>query len=403
MGRSDIVTLLPIDRYSEIQGINGSHFNQLNGVKAPTGACNDLWDQDARDALAWTMKQAEDLIIKELGFYPVPTFVTDEEQEFNLPGVRSDWRNAELATDWKYVTCFGTETLTLLQANATVEYLDLDADPLEREEWGEIGGLVYQDLPACADPCSVRVFFRVADGAEDAADPRWEIRPLKVDIDGPTMRIRARSELFVRPILWDLTQADCAGGGTTGDVNKWKWQFELANLVSQVDVYCMSVNQATPVTLYWDSQAVGCETCLGVCQHKTQTACAYVTDKKQGFFIPRPATWNGTTNITATPTVYTPPEYVKINYRAGYPLDRNCRMDANLERAIVKLTNALLQEPPCGYCDAAETAWKHDRTAIDPLTPEAASMPWDVYTIGALEAWRIVKKYAHGRGGKSGR
>ena len=78
-------------------------------------------------------------------------------------------------------------------------------------------------------------------------------------------------------------------------------------------------------------------------------------------------------------------------------------MDSRLERAIVKLTNALLPEPPCGYCDAAEKIWKLDRTQIDPLTPEAAGMPWDIYSRGALEAWRIVKLLAAGRGGKLGR
>ena len=78
-------------------------------------------------------------------------------------------------------------------------------------------------------------------------------------------------------------------------------------------------------------------------------------------------------------------------------------MNANLERAIVKLTNVLLPEPPCGFCDAAQTRWQNDRQNIDPLTPEAASMPWDLYSQGALEAWRIVKKLAMGRGGKMGR
>jgi hypothetical protein len=41
--------------------------------------------------------------------------------------------------------------------------------------------------------------------------------------------------------------------------------------------------------------------------------------------------------------------------------------------------------------------------AIDPLTPEAASMPWDIYKRGALEAWRIIKLFSMGVGGKVGR
>ena len=108
--------------------------------------------------------------------------------------------------------------------------------------------------------------------------------------------------------------------------------------------------------------------------------------------------------MDAAPTWFKPPEAVRVNYRAGYPLDsKTCRMNSNLERAIVKLTNVLLPEPPCAFCDAAQIRWKQDRTNIDPLTPEAAGMPWDLYSMGALEAWRIVKRYAMGRGGKLGR
>jgi len=394
MGRSDTITILPMDLYSKIMQLHPSHFNGMNSAKAPMRqGCDEVWDQDARDLLAWTMQQAEQLIAIELGFQPAPAFVTNERIPFALTGVRSDWLNAELETAYGYVESYGTETLTLVQAGATVEYLDLDNDPNEREETAEIGNLIYDDLGACADPCNVAVFFRVADGAEDAADSRWEIRPIKVDIDGSTMRIRAESSLFVRPELWDLTRLDCLG---SGDPNLWRRDFSLTNLVSNVDVYCRTVNTTLPATLLWDGRC----RCTGTCSHETQTACAYETDLKHGFFIPRPASG---ANVESAPTWWKPPEAVRVNYRAGFPLDQNCRMNANLERAIVKLTNVLLPEPPCNFCDAAKVRWDKDRKFIDPLTPEAASMPWDLYSMGALEAWRIVKRYAMGRGGKMGR
>lgn len=391
------VTLLPLVTYAKLMSIPLPHFQQMNGAQAPlTKGCDKVWDQDARDLLAWTMQQAEELIVNELGFYPVPTFITDELHLFQLAGVRNDWYNAELKTKYSFVEGYGTEQLTLVQANATVEYMDLDNDPFERQETAEIGNAVYADLPACARACDVAVFFRVADGAEDAADPRYEIRPLKVDIDGSTMRIRADSSLFVRPDLWRLTEMNCRG---STDQNKWRLDFALTNLVSQVDVYCRTINTQTPVTLRWD----GACSCTDVCSHKTQTACAYPTSNRNGYFAPRAASWNGSANVFASPTYRQPPESVIVNYRAGYPLDRNCQMDANLQRAIIKLTNVLLPEPPCGFCDQAQIRWDQDRKDIDPLTPEAASMPWDLYKRGALEAWRIVKKFARGRGGKLGR
>jgi len=403
MGRAETVTLLPLDRFASIMGIYAPHFNQLEGTKAPKiGGCGDeIWDQDAREDLALTIAQAEEMIAIQLGYYPSPKFVIDENIPFALPGIRSDWRNAEIEAEWSEVECFGTETLTLATngEGADVVYSDDDNDPFGREETATINraGIYTDNLTACDSACEVAIFFREADGAEDSADPRWEIKPIKVDIDGTTMRITAESSLFVKPGLWDLTERDSAG---SQDSNAWEINFNTDNLVSQVDVYCRTTNLQTPVTLLWD----GVCDCIGVCQHKTQLACAYQTDKKRGFFVPRPATWNGTTNIKAAPTHFFPPESVTVNYRAGLATNRRtCRMNPLLERAIVKLTNALLPEPPCGFCGPAKTRWESDRKIVDPITIEAANLPWDLYTQGALEAWRIVKMKARGRGGKMGR
>ena len=402
MARSDTVTLLPLDRYAEIMQLSLPHFNQMNGAKAPVvSGCDDegIWDQTARDALAWTMAQAEEMIAEYLRFWPSPKFITGEEIAFSLPGVRGDWFNAEIETEWAHIDCFGTEQLTLVQAGAYVIYSNSNNNPLGRENLATISGtgLYVDELTACDDKCEVAVFFREADGAEDSADCRWEIKPIKVDIDGSTMSITADSALFVKPELWELTEMAAAG---SNDDKAWMIDFDTANLVAQVDVYCRTVNQQSPITLQWD----GVCNCAGVCQHKTQTACAYRTDKRRGFFAPRASTWNGTTNIYATPLHCFPPESILANYRAGLPLIKSCRMNANMERAIVKLTNALMPAPPCGFCsDVAVRTWQDDRQAIDPLTPEAASMPWGVYKRGALKAWRIIKLFTMGTGGKVGR
>jgi len=390
-------TLLPPQRYAAIMNINISHFQQLAGVKAPLVAgCDDIWDQGDREMLVWAMQQAEELIANELRFWPVPAFVTDEEIPFGLRGVRPDWQNAEATTKWGRVIAYGTEKLTLIQAGAVVQYSDDDDDPLGREEKATIGTALYADLTACANECEVVVFFRVADGAVDAADPMFEIRPLRVDIDGSTMHITGESSLFINPTLWTLRRQECAG---TDEPNAWRWDWDVSRLVAQVDVYCRTVDTQTPVTVKWD----GVCTCTSPCSHYTQLACAYVTDWKHGFFAPRLATWNGTTHIDAYADYTGVPESLVVNYRSGYPLGPHCRMDSLLERAIVKLTNVLLTAPPCGYCDIAERLWKADRADIDPLTPEAASMPWAMYQQGALEAWRIIKRLKMGQGGKLGR
>lgn len=392
-GPGILPTLLPIARYAEIMHIPLTHFHQLGGAKAPIGTCDDLWDQDAREALVWAILQAEQKIADYLGFQVAPKFITDEQVMVGWQGARGDWENAEVRTEFGYIDCFGIEQLTLVHADAVVSYTNHDGDPLGREELATIEGGVYGELGACAKECDVAVFFRLVDGAIDPADPRFEIRPLKVDIDGSTMTITGESSLFVKPELWNLTQADCFGSGE----QDWRYDFDLGNLVDRVDVYCRTINKQTPVSLRWDGRCA----CAGACAHSTQTGCAYITDKRLGFFSSRPASWNGTTNVWANPLYSDPPESVRVNYRAGYPLSY-CRMNADLERAVVKLTNALLPEPPCGYCDLALRLWNLDRQKIDPLTVEAANMPWDSYFMGALEAWRIVKRMGFGEGGKLG-
>jgi hypothetical protein len=216
------------------------------------------------------------------------------------------------------------------------------------------------------------------------------------------MSITAESSLFVKPELWELTELNSqVQPGNAADNLAWIINFDTSNLVSQVDVYCRTVNEATPLTLQWQ----GVCNCPGVCQHSTQTACAYRTDKRRGFFAPRPATWNGTTNIYAAPLhCNIPPESVLANYRAGYPLDKSCRMNSNMERAIVKLTNALLPEPPCGFCgDVANRIWSDDRQEIDPGLVGGFPPPWDMFKKGAYEAWKLVNLFSMGVGGKAGR
>lgn len=385
-------TFLPIFRYAIIMGINPYHFQQLDGAAIPSGAgCDDIWDQDDRNALAWVIRQAEDLISDALGFYPIPVFVTDEDYIFGLKGVRPDWLNAEIVTQWKYLDQLGTEQLTLLDADSPVTYYNLDNDPDGIVETAIIGeGGVYATLDACSAVCDVAMFFRVTDGAEDAASKHWEIRPYKVDIDGSTMTIKAHASQFVKPSLWSLTEQDCLG---SDDPNKWKWDYSTTNLVSAVDVYCRTVNAVNPLTMQWD------QNCNVPCDTETQTGCGLVTSKKYGYFKPR------TTNSSggfAGPTYRCAPDFVRMNYRAGYPLDSRCRMNQLFERAIVKLANALLPEPPCGFCDLAERRWHEDRNGLQLQSEitEIEAMNWPVDKVrGALEAARIVKRFSLDAGG----
>ncbi len=371
-------TLLGLARYAEIMQISQPHIHQLAGAKAPlVGGCDGVWDQPAREALIGAIQTAEEMIARSLGFWPAPKFIVDEWIRIEA---RRDWYNAEFQTGWRYIQAVGTESLTLLAADVPVVYSDEDEDPLGREETASITAPLYGDFDC--ELCGLAVFFRVRDGARDNGHPDFEIRNLRLDRSGTT--IWGESSMFVIPTLWNLTEAECQGGG------EWKWSFDVTNLVGYVDVYCRSVSNILPATLYWD----GVCDCGSPCAHSTQTACVQVTDYQSGHFMVRPATWNGSSHVYTHPLHSRPPQKIKINYLAGYPLTDDCRMDPALERAVVKLTNSLLPEPPCGFCDPARQKWTHDRKPVEPLTQEAANIPWGLSTQGALEAWRIVKQFS---------
>lgn len=393
MGRSNTLTYLPMDRYAKHMRIPPTNFNQLGGALAPpvegcTGT-RGIWDQDDRDTLAYTMAAAEEMIVTELMFYPKPAFTVAEEILFGTMGVDRAWPNREAGTTQKMVAAYGTEKLTLVQANATIQLIDDDSDPLGYNEVARIGGLLYEDLAACGAENEVAVFFRVADGAKDAAHPAWEIRPISVDIDGSTMRVEGPAAQFTKPNIWKLTKLNSA------DTDDWVGDAGDGAVVPAVDVYCRTVNTESPVTLMWD----GICSCTGACAHRTQTACALPVSSRGGKFLTRPTTWNGATNVYASPLHARAPEKLQVSYLSGFPLGQDGSMSMLLERAIVKLTNAMLPEPPCGFCDLAKTVWERDRTKVEPVSVTAEAMPWSIYSQGALEAWKIVSRLMYGRGG----
>ncbi len=388
MARSKINTILPLDRYAQIMRIPLTHFNQFGGPAAPQKeGCDSIWDQEDRDALAWAMQTAEGLITDALRFYPAPVFAYNEQIKLGDLRLRSDWWNAEFQTRRKHVIGYGTRTLTLIQEAAPVEYIDDDNDPAGIKETAQIGSLLYDPFSPCADECSLRMFFRVGDGAKDPADPAYEIRgPIfydrDPDADTPTYIVKLPSAMLLKPSLTKLTELACYG---SDDPEAWIYSFDYdesaSNFVEAVDIYCESINTGEQGIFYWSDVCTDCDGLIG------DQMCARSVHDKNGSFKVWPT--DG-----FVPYAYKP-ENMRISYKSGYPLDDYCRMDARLERAIVKLTNALLPEPPCGYCDIAEQMWTEDRKSIDPLTPEAAGLPWDIYSRGALDAWRIVKRLAY--------
>ncbi|MHC4709558.1 MAG: hypothetical protein ACYTA3_03815, partial [Planctomycetota bacterium] len=85
MARASTYTLLSLDRWAAIMGINGAHFNgaAASAVMPYTDCCTDIWFQYdwqfhsrvGREELARAIAASERDIAEVLGYWPAPTWI----------------------------------------------------------------------------------------------------------------------------------------------------------------------------------------------------------------------------------------------------------------------------------------------------------------------------------------
>lgn len=381
MAHSSIKTILPLDLWALYNGIKLTHFNQQGGENAPTTNCQIVFDSYHIDEVALAVQQAETMITEQLGFYPAPYY--EELAEVKVPrNVRTDWWNAPFMTSKKYVQSYGRKVLYPITLGAPVNYVDLDNDPRGINETAIIGENLYGGLTGCdSDNCTLRVFFQESDGALDHPSYEYEIRPVKVESYLGGVILKAPSALFIKPTLTRLTKEECK---YSGDEDAWINDYDESNWVTNVDIYCEMIDTDTPA-----GEVTWMDFCETPCGTTSSDLCITALKSKVGSFK---------ANLESDCYTRCPPELLNVSYTSGYPL-RNCVMDTIMQRAIIKLSNVLLPLFPCrcpqeyGSMTSQEEIWFQDRLPVDPLTTEAANMPWQLYSRGALEAWRIVRQF----------
>src|SRR5688572_10128086 len=93
MARASTPTLLSLDRWARIMGLNPVHFNGASGDSVwplTGGVCKDVWPQHSwqspdiisREELARNIHLAERAITRALGYSPAPTWFAEEEHNF---------------------------------------------------------------------------------------------------------------------------------------------------------------------------------------------------------------------------------------------------------------------------------------------------------------------------------
>lgn len=368
MARSDIVTLIPLDRAAKILGIDPFHFNMITTLRRPqTNACDDIWFQYAdqrigqasRYDLSVALFQAEQQTTQYLGYSPLPTWFSDEERSIAVPyaveltnyrGINSRGKPKSIRSKFGYVIEAGARAKTLIEERSSVSYCDLNGDGYEETATVTVSTTV-------TDPQEISIYFTGKDG-EDV----WEIRPIDVSISSGIATITFQKYLVPLPELWENEPSEDDPQWRTIDGDNEE------NFVETVDVYRVYTDTSNQATLYYENN---CGSCGGSgcpsCEFDTESACLRVRDSRLGVFSYSAATWDeDTESFVFSDGCYANPSKIKINYRAGfvnggtaartkYPYKQ---MDTMWERSIVYYAFTLLDRAD-NVCDNTQNIWKN--------------------------------------------
>ncbi len=395
MARSDIFTLIPLDFWAQVYGVDPYRFNQVRHTDE-TPECDPIWCQSApgfgpqgrfhvRDDLARALFDAEVGIEKFLGSPVAPDWVSRE--------VDLAYGSGLFETPDYRVLQFGQPLWTLLG-----DYLDYPV--VYSGDWGAV------TVPAADYSGPLCELWLIAPGYPSADGRKsYAIRPVRWHRDNAGNSVgRAHKAQFVVPSLWDTCiELDA------NDSDTW---------LDYAEVWRVSrgVGASYPAaTIHYVTTPEGCEAAL--CGETTQDSCAAVQTAlggERGRGIVYPAAYNAVTaqwELSTCPTGYRARAFT-LYYQAGVTPIRAlyCEpYERRLAEAVARLATAYLPHSPCG-CDAVAEMFQHDRMWMS-ATGEAMSAPADPYayrnplgnTWAAQNAWHVLDSIRPNRVREGGR
>lgn len=406
-------TLLSLDRYAAIMGVNPVHFQGAAGTSywpVSPNRNNDVWpqyswqanDRVSREDLARAIANAERDITDVIGYWPAPMWIEQEIREFphyyrrdlfrvgggNVRGARVGINAA-----WGKIISPGQRAVSLVADSTAPVYSDEDGDG-----WAETATLSF--ATTLTDACELHAYFEDKAGAQE-----WEIRPARSkSISGGTATLVFDSWLFVDP---DLQTLPPTTEGWSAIVVE-----DTSNYVTSVDVYREYTDTTdTSAVFYWEPTperlGVLCPNCGGAgcqaCTLTTQDGCLHIRDANAGIVVPQPATysdgeWGGTCY-----TVCRDPDYVKLYYRCGLTSDRWRRgiecdpLALHFAEAIAWMATARLERPFCAGTVATalykELQIDTSFTGTDSsyfINPIDQANPFGT-RVGEIRAWRRIR------------
>lgn len=377
MARSDFYTLLSLDRYARIMGIDPVRFNGCSPINLADGSIifpiyNDtqnIWpqyswqhvDSISRDQLAREIRTAEEDIARFLNYWPAPVWVSKEMHTYpkyyrgDQYGIGVNNRGQYKTINARYgkFIAAGRRAVTACDEDVAVVYSDPDGDGFDEL------ATITATVDCTTDSCELKVYYVDKSGAQE-----WEIRdPISKTLAAGTLTVTYNTWQMVDPDVWNAFPTNENDNSGTGiDLT------DAGNLITDVDVYYefTDFTQASAV-FYWENlpttlTVLGaftgiCSSCDGTgcaaCELNTQNGCLHFRDVENGVVVPVPANysdddsqWNATSW-----TQCREPDSVKIWYYAGELSERYRRVEVcdplsdYLADVIAKLATARLERP----------------------------------------------------------
>lgn len=376
MAISNVTTFKLLNRWSNIMRADPYLFNQINGDGIPVPQqCGQagIFIQLDRDQIANALNDAVVSARDYLNYYPRPTYLHDRlHLQEGLPIERQ-----ELRLPNGYLQQFGRRATELIEADVAVAYSDSNGDGVL--DLATITLTLTDDVAAD----EIKVFFRTADGALNAADDLWEIEPLRVVKSALNVTITGHRSLFVNPDVWAVDyDTPTFINKNSGDVAN------AADFITEVDVYRVYTD-STNALIYNADPIYDCGSAPidGDVQY---SGLGRIVDHQISSFNPRRG--------DSCSLYYA--ETVDVWYLAGLPLE-NGLMQRRMEKALVRFSNTLMGQSPACFCDMVLRMWQWDTKAVDSATlPDwLAGNPLGLLG-GSVEAWRVIYRAALPGGGK---
>lgn len=364
MTRASTPTLIPLEQFAKILGINPVHFSGATAdpVFPNNASCSAIWPQydwqaedlTSREEVAHLMATAEQEVAEVLGYDIGPTWrVADSYAwpRYHRPESHTgyyDLRLHPLAFSLRRgrVISPGRRATTLIDDAVTVTYWDVDGDG-----WTELAALNVADPGYAYD--EIKLFY-----LGHGAHPAWEIRPIgNVAEAGGILTISAPSWLFIDPDLWE--RYPTSAPFTAIDLTS------ASNLVSTVNVYRVYTDTTQESAEFvWPAQ-----TCADPSVQPTQGGVMQIRHADRGIVSAAPAVY-GTAWASQQYSYLEDPVAVRFWYCAGYQnthfphADDPYDIDLLLAQAVVWMTAARLTKPVCGCGNVQETVHQLQREML---------------------------------------